>query len=173
MADTLTATISVGASGSTSKDSVLCAAVDSVSSGSRTFPLMTQDIEYGTGAGQATTWYRAQRTLAAGAAESLDLSGSLLSPFGDTLTFTRVIGIVVAIVSADGTASVRVGPQGVANPWMGPWGTSADYIKVRYWWSMTDGSAAAWPVTAGTADILRISNPGAAAVDYIIWILGS
>jgi hypothetical protein len=134
---------------------------------------MKHDITYGTGAVQATTWYRAQRTLAAGAAESLDLSGSLLSPFGDTLTFTRVIGIVVAIVNADGTASVRVGPQGVANPWMGPWGTTADYLKVRYWWSMTDGSAAGWPVTAGTADILRISNPGAAAVDYIIWILGS
>jgi hypothetical protein len=62
---------------------------------------------------------------------------------------------------------------GVSNAWVGPFGSGSDYVTVKYWQAFVDNSAAGFTVTAGTGDLLRISNPGATSLDYIIWVVGN
>jgi len=113
--------------------------------------------------------------VAAGTADNLDLAGSLTNPFGETITFTHLRVIILAIDAPDGNKSLHFGPRGQANAWQGPFaGVSAtDYIIVSDSLFIVNLSGTnGWPVTAGTADILGIYNPGLSAVTYRIWLLG-
>ena len=100
MANSLSLNRTLTLSGSYVNDSTLCNTTDQITSGSASFPTLTRTIANGTGAGQCNKWYRSYRTLAAGAADNLDLAGSLLDPFGNTLTFTGIKYIAIALVAA-------------------------------------------------------------------------
>lgn len=169
----LALTLDFAASGRLTKDDGVSAAVDPVASASKDFPAMAGDFSFGTGALLANTWYRAKRTLAGSTGESIDLAGGITNPFGETITFTRIVAVIVAIVEPNGTKAVRVGPAAVSNAWVGPFGSGNDYVTVKYWQAFVDNSAAGFTVTAGTGDLLRISNPGATSLDYIIWVVGN
>jgi hypothetical protein len=129
----------------------------------------------GTGAGQADRRWSDKRTLAASANEDLDLAGVLTDVFGQAITFARVKQLVV-VAAAGNTNNVIVGGA-ATNTWVGPFGAATHTLAVRpgeakVICSATD--ATAYPVTAGTGDLLRIANSGAGTpVTYDIFIVGA
>lgn len=141
--------------------------------GEALLPAVTLGLTYGTGADQVNAWYVALRTLGATTTESLDLRGGLTDPEGATVSFEYVKRVVISISSPDGTKSLIVGPQGVANAaqlWHG--GTGASNHETTYSFLWKERPITGWATTAGTADLLPIQNPGGASVTYGIWILG-
>lgn len=128
----------------------------------------------GTGAGLADLIWSDSRTLGASATENLDLSGSLLDPFGALIAFARVRAMLVVAAAAN-VNNVVLGGQTV-NGWLGPFGAAAHTIGVQPGdlYVQTARGAAAWPVTAGTGDLLQVANSGAGTgVDYEIVLIGA
>lgn len=171
---TLTATFSLSASGSQTKDDGLALVTDAFSSGGATFPSLSASFLEGTNAGQANKSYRSQQTIAATTTTTFDLTNSLLNPFGATLTFDKVKSILVAIIDPDGSKKLRIGPMGETNAWQGPFGGvgAESYLETVNWLHLCDPLGAGWDVTNGTADQLPIRNPTANSLDFVIWILG-
>src|SRR6218665_3613353 len=63
---------------------------------------------HGTGNGQANEQFSDIRTLAASANENIDLAGTLIGHFGETLTFTKIKAIVI-LADTGNTNDVIVG----------------------------------------------------------------
>lgn len=170
----LTATLALSANGILTKDDTVCIVTDTVSNGTNSFPSLEIDLTDGTGAGQGNKWYRKYITLAASASTTIDLIGSTdTDPFGQANNLTRVIAFLVAIVDPDGTKAIRVGPQGGANPFVGPFNASSAYLTVKYWHLSAEPSATGWAVTGGSNDTFHLNNPSASSVSFVVWILGS
>ena|GEM_PF-526695 len=143
---------------------------------SRTFgrdllPELEIDLDFGTLSGQVDKLYIGKRTLAATTFDNIDLAGSLVDGLGNTLAFTNLKLALAAIVTPDGTKAIRVGPQGQANAFQGPWGgVGADvYRSFKHWDLAVYEPVTGFPVTAGTGDIFSFYNPGATSVD--VWLL--
>lgn len=172
---TISASFTFTCSGSSFKDDLISTVSDSLSSGSSLFPAMAYTFSDGAAAGQANKWHRSVNTIAAGATQTFDLAGSLVDPFGATLTFSTIRAVVVSIVDPNGTKALFVGPQGVSNAWQGPFGGTGatSYISTKTFVSFIDPLNLGWTVTAGTADILPIMNSSAVSVQYVIWVLGT
>jgi hypothetical protein len=172
----LNATIGITGHATLQYDSEITQLIDTISIGANNFDSLEYTITHGaSGALKCNEWFRDERTVAASTADNLDLAGSLKNPFGDTITFTYLRVVILAIDAPDGTKALRFGPRGQANAWQGPFaGTSAtDYITVTDSLFLANLSGTnGWPVTAGTGDILGIYNPGTSAVTYRIWLLG-
>jgi hypothetical protein len=140
--------------------------------GGTTIPVAATAFDFGTGTNEANALYiSGLRAVAATTADNLNLS--TLSMGGQTLSLTKVKYVLVAISAPDGTKSLRVGPRGVSNAaqlWAG--GTAAGnyetVITDREW----KNPYAGWDVTASTADILGIYNPGAGSVTYSVVVIG-
>lgn len=128
----------------------------------------------GTAAGQADLAFSDTRTLAASASESLDLAGGLTDALGASLTFARVKGLVVVAAAAN-TNDVVIGGA-ASNAFVGPFADATDKIKVKPGGtiSLWAPGATAYPVTAGTGDLLQVSNSGAGtSVSYDVIIIGA
>jgi hypothetical protein len=170
----LTATFSLQSSGNLTKDDTVSVVTDSVANDTNSFPSLSIDLTDGTGADQANKWYRKYVTLGASASTSIDLIGSTdTDPFGQANNLTRVVAFLVAIVDPDGTKAIRVGPQGGANPFVGPFNASTAYLTVKYWHLSVEPSATGWAVTGGSNDTFHLNNPSASSVSFVVWILGS
>lgn len=136
-------------------------------------PSLKTQYSYGTGDNQVNKWYLARRTLAATTFDNLNLTSGLTA-LGATQAFTALKRVLVAIVSPDGTKSLRVGPQNQANAnalWFA--GVTANFYETVYTSIKKDRPITGWAVTAATTDILSIYNPGASSLDYAIWLLGT
>ena len=146
---------------------------DNIAIGSGNFDAISIPFAFGTGSEQASEYWHDERTILTTANDDLDLAGGLVNPFGTTLTFTVLKWIIIDIDAPDGTKSLRVGPQGVANAFQGPFGgvLAANYVTVHRALFMVEPYTG-WTVTAGSVDILRINNPGAGTVVYRIWLGG-
>lgn len=127
----------------------------------------------GTGAGQADLMFSDTRTLGDGSSEDLDLAGSLSDAFGGTITNLRVKAIYIKSSSAN-TTDLTVGAG------TNPWATllnSAGTITLRPGASFQaiagEADATAWTVTAGTGDVLQVSNGGGATADYDVVVIGA
>jgi hypothetical protein len=127
----------------------------------------------GTGASQADKQWNDQRTIAASSTDSLDLAGSLTDPFGATLTFARIKGVLVYAATAN-TNNVNVTrPASNGAPLFL---AAGDGIPVRpgglFLWMAPDSTGVA--VTGGTGDLLDIVNSGAGtSVTYDIVVIGA
>lgn len=131
------------------------------------------DYKTGVGAGQANLMFADRRTLAASANEDLDLVGSLLDPFGAVLNFARVKAIIIVAAAAN-TNKVVIGGA-AANAFVGPFGGATEKLSIDPGGMLVlaTRTAAGWPVTAATADLLRIANGAAGSpVTYEIIIIG-
>lgn len=119
--------------------------------------------------GKADLLFSDTRTLAASATENLDLAGVLVNAFGATITAAEIVAIFVK-AKATNANSVIVG--NVANGFVGPLGATGTYaIKPGEYFLAV--SASGWPVTAATADLLKLANgAGGTSVDYDIVIIG-
>lgn len=173
-ATVLNATLIFSGTGTLSYALDLSTVRDSVQTGSSNFDALSTSLAFGTGNQQAKEWFHDTRTITAGANDDIDLAGGLTNPFGTTLNFAVIKAIIIIIDAHDGTLSLRVGPQGVANAWQG-WqgGVAAGNYDTVMEWLVHVNSYAGWAVTAGTADILRINNPGAGSVTYHLWLIGT
>lgn len=136
-------------------------------------PDLGVSLGFGTGSGQANKAYFGLRTVSATSFDLVDLSGSLTDGLGNTFSPSALKLAVVAIVSPDGTKSLRVGPQNQSNAWQGPWGGTGStvYQTVTHHWHFYSPVAGV-AVTAGTGDVLPVYNPGATSVTYALLLAG-
>lgn len=144
--------------------------------GTAKFPISIDDVTRvapGTGAKQADKLFSDTRTIAASSNDDLDLAGSLSDNFGAALTFAEVMAIYVK-ASAANTNNVVIGGHDSA-PFLGPFADATDKIVLKPGASILikDETAAGWPVTATSADILRLANSSSGSgVTYDIVIIG-
>jgi hypothetical protein len=128
----------------------------------------------GTGADQADMLWHDTRTLSASADEDLDLAGVLVNGLGDTQTFARVKGLIIAAASGN-TNNCNVTSDGSAGV-PGLFLALGDGIVVRpgglFAWYAPDATGAV--VTATTGDLLNVANSGAGtSVTYSVIIIGA
>lgn len=144
-------------------------------------PILTRlalTLTDGTGASQANVAYLSgtyadlsvPRSIAAGANDDIDLSGTTDDALGIDTALTKVRVLAIA-PDATNVNDIRVG--GATNPFLGPFNDATDKINIGPgdFWVQTNRSAG-WTVTPGTGDILRIHNPGGVAATYHIAIIG-
>lgn len=127
----------------------------------------------GTAANQANQMWADTRTITASANDDLDLAGVLTNAFGSTLTFTSIKGIVVKAASAN-TNDVIIGGS-ATNPFETFLGGTNPAVNVvpGGTFAIFNPEANGFAVTAGTGDILRVTNgAGGTSVDYDIIIVG-
>lgn len=131
-------------------------------------------LAQGTGSGRADIAYQDKsRTLAASATENLDLAGVLTDVFGATITDAKVKAIEVW--ADPGNTNDVVFGGAASNAFVGPFGGTLPTMALQ-----PGGRAvivapnAGWTVTAGTGDILKVTNGGAGTpVTYGIKVLGA
>lgn len=174
MANTLDFTLSVSASGTLTKTADVSVPVDSIGIGANNFPAVGFSLTDGTGNLQAKSWWSDQRTVAAGATDSLDLFGSLTGPLGDAFNLATVRLIIIQIVDPDGTKLIRVGPQGVSNAAQLCFGGVGSTVYVESdTFVILARPYGGWAITTATADLLPVKNPSASSLDYVVWIIGT
>lgn len=126
----------------------------------------------GAGAGQASVFYTASRTLAGGANESLDLNGTALTDvFGTALALTKIKGIIIQ-ARGENTTNLTVG--NVTNSIATIFGaTYSMVLQPGELLAKITNSAAGYVVTASTGDLLNIANAAGASATYDIILIGS
>lgn len=135
---------------------------------------VTDSLANGTGVDSADLIWHDVRSLAASTSEDLDLAGGVSDQFGATVTFARVRGLVIRNQTTTAGHILEVGGAS-SNDWAGWLGASGDVVKVGpdgclFIWNP---AAAAFAVTAGTGDILKINNTGSASTTYQIAVIGA
>lgn len=143
-----------------------------IATGSAPLAFLANYVFSGTSAYQGTTFTSDNRTLGAGAADAFDLAGGLVDIFGNVVTFTRAILIETTTGSA-GDLTLFAASAG-SNSFVGPMNPGAQ-IRVRpgCTWGGVAPNPDGWPVIAGTADILFVSNQSAGNINYSIILIGT
>ena len=141
----------------------------------------TKSLTSGTSASQADRFYAISSTLAGGATSNVDLAGSLVDVFGNTITFARIKVIYVELTADTTSTGLSVG--GHATAALANWITSTDSlandapaVKIRnggcFLLACTD--ATGYAVTATTADILKLTNlDGTNTATYKLALVGA
>lgn len=141
--------------------------------GKGNLPARTRTFTSGTGNNQVDKFHLSQRTLTATTFDLLDLSGVLTDYKGVAITFSKIKRVYIAIVSPDGTKSLRIGPQNQANAGQFGWGGTGATVYQTIYTDWDDYFPyAGHTVTAGTGDIYPVYNPGASSVTYALLIAG-
>lgn len=125
----------------------------------------------GTGANQINKVYENSRSITASSNDDLDLAGGALTDIeGAVITFTALKSIYIENTSATQTLTVGVG----SNPFVGVLGgtTPTMIIPPLGIFHVENPSAAGWPVTAGTGDILRIANGAGSTAVAKVCLMG-
>lgn len=128
----------------------------------------------GTGAGQANQMFSDRRSIGGGAVDSLDLAGSLVGPFGTTITFTKIKAIIVK-ADSDNPDDIIIGGA-ASNAFQGPFGAADDTLVLPPGGLafLVAPDADGWSVVADTGDILDITNnDGASGANYDIVLIGT
>lgn len=129
--------------------------------------------------------YSAVRSLAGGANETLDLSGSLTNIFGETISFVRIKAILIELLSTaqdadNGTAATSILVGGAATnqalAGSGKWfGDTSDKIRVFNggFFACAVDNAAGVTVANASTDSLKVENEdGAVTAKYRLTIIG-
>lgn len=128
----------------------------------------------GTAIDQADRLWTDRRTLTASSEDLLDLAGVLTDAFGATITFARIKALMVLGAAAN-PGQLIVGAA-TTNGVVGPFGAASHSVRVPPGglFLIATPDLVAYPITAGTADILRVSNSSASAsATYDITIVGA
>jgi len=130
----------------------------------------------GTTAGNIDLAYVGERTVTTGANDDIDLAGVLADAMGVTIVAVEIVGILVINKQKNGIANTTnltvgagsnplVGYLGGTLPTVGPIRPGGVFLMMN-----PDASGIA-PVTAGTGDVLRISNSAGASNVYQIAVI--
>ena len=158
MAD-LRLTLTQSVVGSTSKTAGLSSVVESINN------VVKRVIAYGTGNNQANKVYTLKdQSIAASGVLDVDLSGALVDAYGVACVFTKVKALQVVNKSA--IAVITIGND--AASFVGPFGDKTHTITLQPGESiMLTNILVGWTVTAGTADILQITNDDGAEIALV------
>jgi hypothetical protein len=125
----------------------------------------------GTTASKADRIFHDYRTLATGATENLDLAGVLTDPLGNTLTFVTIKEIL--FIGDDTNTTILTIGNGT-NPFVGPFGAGTHTHDLRPGGLYhAVAPATGWTVTAGTADIIKVTNASGADASYRVVLIGT
>lgn len=120
---------------------------------------------------EANVLYHATRNLAAGASESLDVRGVLADALGATVNAAEICAIIVQADAGNG-GNIRFGPA-ASNGFAGPFADASDRVNVGAGDFAVLTSKTGWAATAGTGDLLSVTNTdGAEAADYTVTLVG-
>ena len=128
----------------------------------------------GVGANQANQVFSSSRNLAASATENLDLSGAMANALGVVVVLIKVKALLIR-ARATNTNDVVVGAAATNGFWAGMFGTATDSIRIHPggMFLITAPDVNGIPVTASTADLLKVTNGSAGtAIDYDIVVIG-
>lgn len=135
-----------------------------------------QSFADGVTAGKANLAYMAERTVASGANDDIDLAGVLSDALGVVITAAELVALVIINKAKDGTpntTALTIG--GGTNPVSGYLGGTTPTIANIGEGGMillVDPTAAGLsPIVAGTGDILRVANSAGASNKYQILVL--
>lgn len=136
----------------------------------------------GTGDSQWNDEYAAQRTLAAGASETIDLAGTLENGVGNTVALTKY-NLIICQLLKGGDAAPRLNISGAAaNPVLTQFGgDSTSTLTIRAGDAdgangilvIQAGDITGYDITAGSADAIRIDNPSSSAATFNLVIAGN
>jgi len=133
----------------------------------------------GTGASQANQVYFDAHAIAGSATKDYDLAGSLTDVFGDTITFTSIKAILIENTDADCILHVGGGDDGSGSNAFDTWITSdaddgSEKVILQPGGAilLVNPAANGYAVTAGTGDILRITEASGNAGTFEITIIG-
>lgn len=112
-----------------------------------------------------------RRTVNSGADDDIDLAGVLTDPFGTTITFAKICGIIIRNRNTTAGEILHVG--GGSATFHTFLGATGDLIKIGPdgVFCLWNPSLAGYAVTATTADILRLSGVGG-DITYDICLIG-
>lgn len=135
-----------------------------------------QALADGTGADEADVLWHDERTLAASSNDDLDLTDLAMAVFGGSVAvdFAKVKAILLVNTSTTSGDVLHVGGAGAA-AFSAPFANDDDAVvevgadSPLLLVNKKDG----WTVTASTAHVLRIHNPGANSITYRIVIVGT
>tara|TARA_R110000868_G_scaffold111743_2_gene301431 strand:+ start:618 stop:1118 length:501 start_codon:yes stop_codon:yes gene_type:complete len=126
----------------------------------------------GTGLNQSNQTWSSAAQLGISATDSIDMAGVISDAFGALITFTSITAVAV-IADAGNGDNIEIG--GNANAFASFLGGGTEIVKLPPGGSflITAPSVTGFPVTAGTGDILDITNAdGAAVANYKIVLVG-
>ena len=132
------------------------------------------ELANGTGAQSADLLFHDQRQLAASGTENLDLAGGLTNPLtGAAMTFVEIRAVLISAASGNTNNVVLSRPASNGVPLFS---AASDAIPVQpggvFIWAC--GADGAVTVTAGTGDILTVTNSAAGtSVTYDVVIVGT
>lgn len=132
----------------------------------------------GTADAQADILWHDARSLSPNSSDTLDLAGSLVDGLGVTVNLARIKLIIIENTSTVAGDVLLVGGA-ASNAWEGWTTVAGSKIKVgpKGIVQLYNPSAAAYAVTAGTGDQLKIANSNnstsASALTYKIIIIGA
>ncbi|MCE9555206.1 MAG: hypothetical protein K8T91_17795 [Planctomycetes bacterium] len=135
------------------------------------------NLSDGDGAGEVDALWHGEIELAAAAQQDLDLTNLTMTMFGDTISvdLAAVKAMLIVNTATEAGDDLLIGGAGSGgDAWAGPWNNDQDAKQV-----VAADSAAllvnrleGWPVTAGSANVLRIKNNGAGPITARIVIAG-
>lgn len=125
----------------------------------------------GTGLNQANNSWSDRRSLATGANEDLDVSGSLTNALGVTVVFTKIKSITIQALSTNTTNITVTRPAANGVPFLAAAGDGF-VLTPGGCFTLTNPSDAGIAVTAATGDLINIANSAGATGSYDIVIVG-
>ncbi|KSV78999.1 hypothetical protein N182_18580 [Sinorhizobium sp. GL2] len=127
----------------------------------------------GTTANKVNLAYVAERTVASGANDDIDVAGSLVDALGASIVMAEVVAILIKNEGKDGAPNTTDLTIGGSTSGIPGYTAAVATICPGGWYAIgspdADGLAA---VTPSTGDILRITNAAGASNKYTIAILG-
>lgn len=138
-------------------------------------PSISSTLAYadGTGAAAADRIFTDTRTLAASATENLDLAGVLTDAYGATITFARIKAVIVTAAAGNTNDVQFTRPASNGAPLFMAAGDGIA-LKPGAMFALADPGATGVAVTAGTGDILTVTNSaGTTGVTYSVMIIGA
>lgn len=135
----------------------------------------------GVAAGQADIGYIAERSIADGANDDIDLAGVLTTALGQSITVAKIKALLLVNRPRDpadeaNTTDLTLG--GAANPWLGMFGgvAASRLGPIKPGGFLLIGAAdlaGLGTVTAATADVLRVANTAGATANYVFALLAA
>lgn len=135
---------------------------------SNTFSLQ-DSLANGTGADQADLLYHTVHTLTNGSSVLIDLSGTEVTPFGETIVMARIKTLIVRHNGTAGSITIGGGSNAITSFWV----TDGDAVKIEGdgMFMLHAPDATGYTVTAGTAENIRLLHNGDVSDDIDVEII--
>jgi hypothetical protein len=131
-------------------------------------------LDDGAAADQANGLWHDLRSLTAATSDDLVLSGLPQTLFGSAITigFAAIKGLLIVNTATVAGEDLIVGAA-ASHTWSAPFAATTHQVRVPAGACLllVNGKAG-WTVASGSADVLRVTNPGAASIAYKIALVG-